>query len=111
MSEIWHYLSFATDEGFRGGVIVRGGDVVEATKEAWRLGCNPGGEVLGAPIPDDLIPPDKYKNRLLTKAEIDECWDDCVRIGDVNEELGIPDAAVVHDECNGRGLVQSEGKV
>lgn len=100
MEKAWFYLSFATDEGFRGGCVVRGDDVAEATKEAWRQGCNPGGEVLGAQVPDDLMPRESYCNRLLTKVEIDECWDDCVRIGDVKESLGIPDAAVVHEGCN-----------
>lgn len=97
----WHYLSFATDEGFRGGCIVRGADVVESSKEAWRLGCNPGGQVLGAPIPEDAMPPERFRERLLQKAEIDQCWDDCVRTGDVEESLGVPDAAIVHEGCNG----------
>lgn len=111
MSEgTWHYLSFATDEGFRGGVIVRGEDVVEATKEAWRLGCNPGGEVLGAPVPDDLMPPEKYCNRLLTKAEIDECWADCTSLGEVKEDLDIPDDATVCEHQNVSAQAGGPGK-
>lgn len=94
MSETWTYLSFVLgdgdDEHFAGGCIVRGDDVVEAVKEAHRLGCNPGGDVLGGPIPEGHLPPEKYRERLLTKAEIDECWSDCVRIGDVKDELDIP---------------------
>ncbi len=94
----WHYLSFASEAGFLGGAIVRGDDVIEAAQEAHRRGCNPGGEVLGAPVPDHLMPKDGYQNRLLTKGEIDECWDDCDTIGNIEREGGplvIPDDAKV----------------
>jgi hypothetical protein len=56
---------------FLGACIVPGDDVVEAVQAAWRLGCNPGGEALGHVIPSDVEPriADKWKRRLLTRAE------------------------------------------
>ncbi len=108
----WHYLSFASDAGFLGGCIVRGDDVVEAAKEAHRLGCNPGGEVLGAPVPADLMPKDGYTGRLLQKHEIDECWADCDTLGNIRdrEELDIPDSASVCEHRNEAMLTGSVEK-
>lgn len=83
----WWYLSFATDEGFRGGVVVEAHDVISAVQEAWRKKINPGGQVLGAPIPSDKLPAEPFRNRLLDKAACDACWDDCVRLGDVRDGL------------------------
>lgn len=99
---MWHYLSFASEAGFLGGCIVRGDDVVEAVKEAHRLGCNPGGEVLGAPIPDEQMVPEQYRDRLLQKDEIDKVWDDCDTIGNFKKEadLDIPDDAIICEHRN-----------
>ena len=66
----WWYLSFATQTDFLGGVIVQGGSVIEATKEAWRLGINPGGEVLGVEVPPEFPLPPDMTNRLLAKDEV-----------------------------------------
>jgi hypothetical protein len=38
-------------EKFKHAVIVEGRDIVEAADEAWRLGINPGGEVMGYELP------------------------------------------------------------
>lgn len=96
--EVWHYLSFVTGEGeeerFAGACVVRGADVVEAVKEAHRLGCSPGGQVLGVPIPDGHMPPERFRERLLSKADCDAAWGDCVRLGDV-DDLTVPKEAVV----------------
>jgi len=57
--------------GFLGVAIVAASDLLSAVRETHRLGCNPGGEVLGhGPFPIDTIPA-RYFDRLLTKAEID----------------------------------------
>ena len=40
-----HYLSFADEGGFRGGVIVRSYGFLTAIQRATDLGINPGGEV------------------------------------------------------------------
>lgn len=95
----WWYLSFA-NETFLGGAVVQADDLVDAAKEAHRQGCNPGGEVLGAPVPEHLTPKEGYRNRLLAKSEIDECWDDCVRLGDVRDQYDIPPDASICERQN-----------
>lgn len=72
------YLSFCDElrpkgSQFLGGAIVPGDDLISAVKMAHVLGCNPGGEVVGHPIPEDIDAriPDEYRARLLTRAEID----------------------------------------
>ena len=49
---LW-WLSLADDAGFRGVVLVRGASDTKAIRLAHALGCNPGGEVLAAEIPDE----------------------------------------------------------
>ena len=41
---------------------------------SWRRGCNPGGEVAAMRLPSvaDGLTPHAYRNRLLSKAEIEE---------------------------------------
>jgi len=56
------------------------------------------------------MPAERFRDRLLTKAEIDECWDDCVRIGDVRDEYDIPDEARVCVHENAASAPQSETK-
>ncbi len=70
MSRWW--LSFAdteTEGRFLGACIVGGRDLVDATERAHRLGCNPGGEVLGVEIPDSVQLPEGCGDRLLTKED------------------------------------------
>jgi hypothetical protein len=45
------WLSFSGDEGFLGACVVEGRDVLDASEEARLRDCNPGGEVLGFPVP------------------------------------------------------------
>lgn len=77
------YLSFADDNrgGFLGACVVEGFDIVSATIRAHELGINPGGQVLGLPMPhehEDDYPHD----RLLKREEIT----DGVRLGDVLDD-------------------------
>jgi len=68
----WHYLSFADETSFLGGVIVRSYGFLTAIQRATDLGINPGGEVMCTPIPrKDLwrVPPD-LRNRLLSEDEV-----------------------------------------
>ena len=75
-----YWLSFcdpARPEGqqFLGGCVVDGVvDMVSATKLAWALGINPGGEVNGVEIPPerDAIVAKRWRERLLTREECDE---------------------------------------
>jgi hypothetical protein len=81
IAPVWWYLSFAGgDDGWRGGVIVMGHGFATALLEANRLKINPHGEVMGHPVPSDHTPAPKFRNRLLTKAELEECWGPMVRL-------------------------------
>lgn len=71
MNKTWWYLSFA-DEKFNGACIVEGTDFLDAVQEAHRLKINPGGQVVGNPIPEDAEYDPKYRNRLLSKEDLQE---------------------------------------
>lgn len=83
--EEWYYLSFA-GEKFNGGCIVRARGLLSAVSECNRLKINPHGEVVGAPIPDEHLPAEKYRNRLLTKEDIQEFWPDAKSAREWDEE-------------------------
>ena len=78
MASFW--LSFCSDsdlpEGsqFLGACIVPGDDVLSAVQAAHMLGCNPGGEVVGHPVPPgmDQYVEDRWRNRLMTRAECEQ---------------------------------------
>jgi hypothetical protein len=72
----WWWLSFCDSnkpEGqqFLGCAIVRARGFIGAVEEARAKGCNPGGQALGAPLPDGLKF-DGWANRLLTREECEE---------------------------------------
>jgi hypothetical protein len=77
--KIWWWLSFcdpAKPKGsqFLGVAIVEGNNILTAAIEARRLGCNPGGEVMGEPFEDnEILPAERFRNCLLNDAEIAEC--------------------------------------
>lgn len=65
---LW-YLSFAR-ETFRGACVIEADSVVAAVKRAHALGINPGGNVLGLPVPPD----DAHRlpvGKLLSRADLD----------------------------------------
>lgn len=66
----WFYMSYAGEDGFRGAVYIQAHGPAEATYLSRHRHLSPGGEVLIASVPDDKIPTEKYRNRLLTKAEV-----------------------------------------
>ena len=69
----WWWLSFADDEGFRGGINVQGDDFLGAVLNAKLMGQNPGGQVRGLELTFDISDlPEKYKNRLLSLDDIAE---------------------------------------
>lgn len=49
-SMLW-FLSFADESGFKGATIAIGNNIAAAAGDAWKNGVNPGGSVLGQPIP------------------------------------------------------------
>jgi hypothetical protein len=67
----WFYLSFA-EETFKGACIVKAATFLEAVREAHRLKINPGGQVRGHQIPEDAVYDPKYRNRLLSKEDLQE---------------------------------------
>jgi hypothetical protein len=67
----WFWLSFADDSGFLGVAIVQAGGIVEATRTARTLDCNPGGEVRAYPIDIERVP-EQYRNRLLSEQELQD---------------------------------------
>lgn len=84
MSSGWVYISFADDGGFRGGVIIQSPDHPGlACTEAHRRKINPGGQAMVLGIPDGKVPEEKWRNRLLTKAQVMEMWPDSKRLGDM----------------------------
>ncbi len=50
----WWYLSFAEPGNWLGAIIVQGQGFATALDRANRLGINPGGEVQGFPLSEDL---------------------------------------------------------
>lgn len=79
----WWWLSFADPERpegeqFLGAALVSGGEAVPgddgfiaACLASHALGINPGGEVKGVgPFPEDKLPPNHPRNKLMSLAEI-----------------------------------------
>lgn len=93
------YLSFA-NETFLGGLLIEGNDVADCVRRAHDARLNPGGEVLGAPVPDcDTERVRPFVGRLLSKVEVSEIWDDAKRLGDI-VGIKIPEDAMVPEVEN-----------
>jgi hypothetical protein len=77
MTMATYWVSFADDVECVGVAIVDDDDASDAmtiVQKTIELGCNPGpdSEVQIQKIPNDAVPiPERYKNRLLTKGEVD----------------------------------------
>ena len=67
---LW-YLSYAGEEGWRGAIFIEAHGMAEAAYLANHRKLNPGGEVMGVPVPEEEIPAKQWHNRLLTKAELE----------------------------------------
>jgi len=70
----WFYCSFFDTEKFRGGVFVQARGLLDCTIRTKELNANPGGELLAIPIPaeeEHNMPPESFRNRLLTKEELE----------------------------------------
>lgn len=86
--EHWMYLSFADDE-FKGGVIIKAHGITDATMKCSLLQINPGGQVAAYDLIGevaDMLPEEKYRNRLLTREDILEFWPDAKSIREFEEE-------------------------
>lgn len=70
------WLSFVDPFGpegdrFLGVVVTEAACFENAVRGAWSKGINPGGEVLGLPLPDEqaVVVPPEYRERLLCRAD------------------------------------------
>ena len=54
---------------FLGACIVPAANMADACREAWRRGCNPGGEVCGVQFSADVPVHDGWIGRLMNKEE------------------------------------------
>lgn len=80
---LW-WLSFVdpTDGHFLGACIVEAEQIHDAVPAAWRLGCNPGGEVAIVRIPDERRErvPVEFIRKLLSRDDIDEHFGGATRM-------------------------------
>jgi hypothetical protein len=73
--ESWWWLSFVDETGFRGAILTRATGFITAIQKTHDLGINPGGEVKGCPIPDEIISASpynhaQYADQLLSRQDI-----------------------------------------
>ena len=98
------YISFATDEGFRGATVVEAVDAIEAVNVATSRGLNPGGEAAVLEVPPAAEgAPDLHamKNRLVGKKEMLAMG--ARRVADCAEEIQARfniESEIVCDLCN-----------
>ena len=84
--ERWFYLSFAAEK-FNGAVIIQAHGITDATMKCNLLGINPGGEVFCIAFPPEIpVPGQQYRNRLLSKTDVQEIWPDAKSIREFGEE-------------------------
>ena len=85
----WWYLSYASyPEGFRGGTIVLAHGFVGACDYARKHGITPVPDVQtqGHAVPPEREPPEQFRNRLLTKAELESFWGPMMSVKEYEEE-------------------------
>lgn len=77
----WWYLSFA-DQVFHGAVIIAAHGLTDAVRTCHALNINPGGQVLGAPLPPEILAqvPQADRERLLTREDVTRIWADAKSI-------------------------------
>lgn len=76
-----YWLSFADGDlpkgsQFLGACIVDSSEFIAAVVETHNLGLNPGGEVLGIPVPDAAVIVPEWRYRLLDRKQCEE-FDRC----------------------------------
>jgi hypothetical protein len=88
-----HYLSFADQSLFLGACVVESPDFIGAVLRTHELGINPGGQVLGFALPEDLRANDpgaydwlmQNLDRLISREEF-EANGGGMRLGDMTPE-------------------------
>lgn len=68
--ETWWFLSFASDEAFLGGCVIKARGIATAIRRAHALGINPGGQVMAVQGPACDQPPGLPIDRLLSREEL-----------------------------------------
>lgn len=71
----WVLLSFA-DDTFLGAAVVEALGITHAIAQTKAGNYNPGGSVLLLELPQDKLPPEEFRNRLLSRAEVLSLWPD-----------------------------------
>lgn len=86
----WWYLSFAKEkEGWQGAIVVEAPGFVSAVNLCHLYGISPGGQVKGVLVPVDKAPAPEFTNRLLSKADVERCWNGPVKtIAEWDKERG-----------------------
>ena len=86
IGKFWWYIAFETDRdiakkggpiAFMGATILEAPTMFEAVREAYKRQIVPqDSETRREPvqIPDDKVPAAEYRNRLLTKEEVQQIW-------------------------------------
>lgn len=70
----WVLLSFASETAFLGAAVVNALGITHAIFLTKAGGYNPGGSVQCFDIPDEALPLEEYRNRLLSRAECNTLW-------------------------------------
>lgn len=70
----WWFLSYAGEDGFHGGVIIQAHGRTEAAYLCRHRGLSPGGQVLILEVPEEELPGEESRNRLLTRPELEAIW-------------------------------------
>jgi hypothetical protein len=89
---MWHYVSFARSReegGCQGVVLIQGHGMTDCLLKINALHANPGGDVMAIAIPPEAesnLPPEEFRNRLLSKAEIMKIWPDAKTLREHEEE-------------------------
>ena len=68
----WWWLSYASQEGPLGVVVVRGADILDAMVRARLMGIRPGGQVVGREVPDQFLSviTNEERNVLLKREQV-----------------------------------------
>lgn len=70
--EAWWWLSFADENGFKGGIFTRARGIISAVTKTHTLGISPGGEVKAIQMPDSCdIQFEQFSDRLLSKEDLE----------------------------------------
>jgi hypothetical protein len=82
----WWWLSFSDGPEFCGVSIIFAHGLLEAVRVGWEQGLITGPLVMGAPLPERKIPPEKYRHRILYQKDIQEFMPDMKTIAVLEDD-------------------------